>query len=168
MNPLSIRVSALLADIFQSQPQQQEEQQATVLKVNNPSGGLPLWVTINSWNEIRVQPGKTPRYYPAEALESLERDLRAYAAGTKAVVDAVDVDGQATKEDRFINVSQLENLDARGLWSLAVDIGLIGSTELDHLLLTGGKFRVQFWEASRNFAFKYKVDKLIKVPETQN
>jgi hypothetical protein len=84
MNPLSIRVSALLADIFQSQPQQQEEQQATVLKVDNPSGGLPLWVTINSWNEIRVQPGKTPRYYPAEALASLERDLRAYAAGSQS------------------------------------------------------------------------------------
>ena len=165
MNSLSIRVSALLADIFQSQPQTQAEQQATVKKVNNPTGGLPLLITVTPWNEIRVQPGKTPRYYPAETLESLVRDLKAYAAGEKVVVDAVDVDGQATKEDRFINVSQLENLDARALWNLAVDIGLIGSTELDHLLLTGGKFRVQFWNAGLNFVFKYKVDKLIKVTE---
>lgn len=163
MDTLSSQVTALLAKIFQSEPQVQEENWSTVIMTPNPSGGLPLLVTVNSWNDIRVQPGKTPRYYPADNLTSLEKDLLAYAAGEKAVVDAVDVDGLATREDRFINVNLLENMDARGLWNLAVNIGLIGSTELDHLLLTGGKFRVQFWNTSRNFVFKYKVDKLIKV-----
>ena len=163
MDTLSSQVNALLAKIFQSEPQVQEENRSTVIMSPNPSGGLPLLATVNSWNDIRVQPGKTPRYYPADNLTSLEKDLLAYAAGEKAVVDAVDVDGLATREDRFINVNLLENMDARGQWNLAENIGLIGSTELDHLLLTGGKFRVQFWNTSRNFVFKYKVDKLIKV-----
>jgi hypothetical protein len=51
-------------------------------------------------------------------------------------------------------VSQLENLDARGLWSLAVDIGLMGSTELDHLLLTGGKFRGTILGSEPEFRFQ--------------
>jgi hypothetical protein len=164
MDTLSCQIVALLSGIFQCEPQVQEEGRATVIRIENPSGGLPLLVTVSSWNDIRVQPGKTPRYYPADDLTSLEKDLQAYAAGQKVVVDAVDVDGHATKEDRFIKLCQLDNLDAAGLWQLAVDIGLIGSQELDHLLLTGGKFRVQFWDAAHNFIFKYKVDKLIKVP----
>ena len=81
MDTLSSQVTALLAKIFQSEPQVQEENRSTVIMIPNPSGGLPLLVTVNSWNDIRVQPGKTPRYYPADNLTSLEKDLLAYAAG---------------------------------------------------------------------------------------
>ena len=165
MDALSTQVAALLGKIFKCVPEIQEEGPATVIRIKNHSGGLPLLATVNSWQDIRIQPGKTPRYYPVDALASLSREMEAYAAGTKVVVDAVDVDGQENEADRLINLNQLDNLTAEDLQKLTVNIGLIGSRELDHLLLMGGKFRVMFWDAHKNFVLKYGVDKLVKVTE---
>ena len=156
-----LAVNKILQTVFHETPVCETEGNRTWLTVPNHWGGLPLTASIQE-QSVRVLPGKTPRYYPLEELDSLCRDLTAYACGSKVLVDIVDEKGIPGKQDRFLDLNRLQDLDQKKLWSLSVDIQLMGSQPLDSLMLRGGCFRVRFWNASRDFKFIYRGHGLIK------
>lgn len=156
-----LAVSKQLQAIFHETPVCETKGKKTWLTVPNHLGGLPLTASIEE-QSLRVLPGKTPRYYPLEELDSLCRDLTAYASGSKVLVDIVDEKGIPGKQDRFLDLNRLQDLDQKKLWSLSVDIQLMGSQPLDSLMLRGGCFRIRFWDASRDFKFVYRGHELIK------
>jgi hypothetical protein len=155
-------IRAQLEEIFGTKIEVSGDDASPTFTITGSEHSLPLTISAGQWNEIKVLPGKTPRYYPEDDLHGLFRNLEAYANGKTCLLDYVDENGVESKQDRLILATQVDNMKATDLQEFCVNLNLIGSKELDHMLLMGGKVRLRFWKPELNFNLVYNVDKLVR------